>query len=212
MKSFMLLSLAMAGFFGCGLRAQETARRTVVGVSGRQVVDAAHRLLAEQGFEFDRFEPEVGAVATAWRDVRRMSVRYEVEVAAAGAPELEAWAVAVKAIACDRTVGGRSPEYPLPTAAADLLDDIVGLAPTLAAAPASAESNAPAGTGACARSSDCPPATHCGSGRCVAECAVDTECSSGEQCDRRGRCAAIPPPPPPPPDCPEPEPFRRGGR
>ena len=201
-----------AGAAGCGLGAEQTAHRTVAGLSERQLATAAHRLLVEQGFEFRGFDPDSGAVATEWHDAARRSLRYEVAATPGGEGQdagAQTCTLVVKALARDRAVGGWSAEYPAPGPAGDLLDEIVGLAPSVEPPPEDEETG-PVRGDRCARSTDCPPGMHCGSGRCVAECAMATECMTGEECDPRGRCVHVPPPPPPPPPCPEPEAPRRG--
>jgi hypothetical protein len=167
--------------------------------------------LTNQSYEIASVDHDTGTLTTEWRDRPSRSLRYVVVATSSqsvgnegvGAVDLE-----VRAEARDRAVRGWSEEYPVPSEADRTMRRIsreagsVSLTPAIATAPPREEPEETEPTESqCTTSRECPPGQHCGTGRCVWECATDDECEGASLCDRRGRCIQ---PPPPQPSCPEP--------
>lgn len=186
--------VCLAALAGCGLRGEETRRRTLPGVGPDRAFAAARRALAAADLELEEAEPAEGTLLTAWQDRPRVSVRYEVTV---GGQEPSGATVAVRAERRERVVRGWSRGYPWPTAASRLLasiEDAVDDVPEIVVDEVEAPAAEPPPE--CRSSRECPPGQHCtGRGRCVWECATDGECEGGATCDRRGRCVEPSPPP-----------------
>jgi hypothetical protein len=172
----------------CGMPASRGAARTLMGVGQDQAFVAAHRVLGERAYDFESVDRARGKLITEWRDQGLRSSRYQVTITPEeqrGAGESGAVRVEVVALARDRAVRGWTPGHPLGEPARRLAQDIADEVEESADAAAALST---AAAPACSASADCPPGQHCGSGRCVWECAADNECRPDEVCDQRGRC------------------------
>ena len=213
----LLLCLSLCG---CNWTTRRGARHTLMGVNQEQALIAAHRVLTERSFDVQSVNHRDGTLVTAWRDRPQRSLRYHVTVTAdsqgQGPGNVPAVTMEIRAEARDRAVHGWTAEYDVPNDAEWMFRRVsraVREVPASATAAASAPEPEPSPPEPerpperqCTQSRDCPPGQHCGTGRCVWECATDDECEGTAVCDRRGRCVPAPPPPPPP----EPDPAAAG--
>ncbi len=172
----------------CGAEMTQSASQTLAGVSKQQVLAAAGQAIAEDGFDVDEYEPASGAMATAWQNSPRRSLRYEilVESAPTEIPK-NAVTVTITASARDRQISGWSPEYPIVALASDLLEEIADRT-----GEATTKTTKRRQRPKCRNTDECPSGKHCVSGWCFAECASDDKCKEREKCDDRGRCIPVP--------------------
>lgn len=167
---------------------------------------SAQHTLAQKGLDTDKISFENGEITSAWDGKNKRQLQYKVTVTPSGesGSEVETLVIEVSANAREKVVGGWS--EPSPASANDcddVLDEIVDMAVSRFGT-GGGEMAASTAAPKCANSSECPDGTHCGSGKCVSECAADGDCEPGKTCDERGRCvkpepAPCPELPPPPP-------------
>ena len=216
--SLRKFTLAMLGFvfLACGAHTPPSSKRTLTGISQDQVMVSAQHTLAQKGLDTEKISFENGEIQSAWdgRNKRQLQYKVKVSPSSESGSEVETLVIEVSANAREKVVGGWSEPAPASSNDCDdVLDDIVDMAVgrfgegggggggELAASTASAK---------CASTSECPEGTHCGSGKCVSECAAEGDCEPGKFCDDRGRC--VKPEPEPCPEIPPPLPQEDEGK
>ena len=231
----LVAGVVSIGVAGCGVQTTNGAKRSLLGVSERQLLIDAQHVLAAEGLEVASFDAKKGEMTTEWETRARRQLQYVVAVTdrAMGAAETSPKAddtdaasspgrvprsvtlnVAVKQR--DKTVKGWGTPYPASAKKAeDLADDIVELSVRrfnhgiqMSTDLPIEETDEPPTEKAptCEATAGCDAGFHCAGGRCVAECTADMTCPGSEQCDPRGRCVSKPAP------CPEPAEAVSGGQ
>jgi hypothetical protein len=210
--------------FGCGVAANQSIKQTLMGVPRDQVLVDAQHVLAVEGFDVEEVDLDKGEIKSSWRKKMRHQVQYVINVknTGGGAPAAAALAdagpplevpeiveIVVQANTREKTVSGWTEASPSTSAkASHLLEDIVELAVDrfgkgIGAVPKKQEVKEEEKDTAlelkCKATEECPAGMHCGTGHCVSECAMDSDCEAGYGCDERGRCFLKPEP------CPAPE-------
>ncbi len=197
LRTTLLITFGIA-MSSCGVNQQQGAKRTLAGLSGEHVLISAQHALAKEGLDVEEIDLENGELTSEWKERHRKQVQYTVAVTpkegGADGDSQGIVVIEVSAVEKEKIVGGWSKPIPVSTSETDdLLDEIVDMSIGRYIPGEIVESEPK-----CGSSSDCPGQTHCGSGRCVSECAQNSDCEPGRRCDDKGRC--IPPEPEP---CPE---------
>ncbi len=199
---------------GCGVETQ-LKKRTLVGISAQQTLIDAQHALAEEGLDIEEIDFDEGVIKSSWETRNRRQIQYVIQVStlnmaktapgatpagadagvASAAPDTTAVRnpsvvdITVTTLEKEKTVGGwTTPKTSRSARAGRLLDDIIELSIGRFSGPSKEVPVSADKTQICGSTVECPAGMHCGSGECVQECLVGSDCGQGSLCDERGRC------------------------